>query len=89
MCKTSVPFFFLYNNQLDALISQLFWNETLHVTDSSSVHHQELLTVNLAMVYVIQACRQLSSSSRIRMELSKILIRMELSNILILLESCL
>ena len=28
--------------QLDALISQIyFWNETLHVSDSSSVHHLE------------------------------------------------
>jgi hypothetical protein len=37
------------------------------VSDSSSVHHQELLTVHSAMVYVIQVCRELSS--RIRMEL--------------------
>jgi hypothetical protein len=50
--------------------SNLFWNETLHVSDSSSVHHLELFTVHSAMVYtyVIQVCRQLSSS-RIRMEL--------------------
>jgi len=28
-------------NELDALISQIyFWNKTLHVSDSSSVHHQ-------------------------------------------------
>jgi hypothetical protein len=39
----------------------------MHVSDSSSVHHQELFTVLSAMVYVIQVCRQLSS--RIRMEL--------------------
>jgi hypothetical protein len=26
--------------------SNLFWNETLHVLDSSSVHHQELFTVH-------------------------------------------
>jgi hypothetical protein len=32
----------------------LFWIETLHVSDSSSVHHQELFTVHSAMVYVIQ-----------------------------------
>jgi len=33
-------------NQLDALISQIYsWNETLHVSDSSSVHHQEFSTV--------------------------------------------
>ena len=41
--------------QLDALISQIyFWNKTLHVSGSSSVHHQEFFTVNTAMVYVIQ-----------------------------------
>ena len=38
------------------------WNETLHVSDSSSVRHQEFFTVNTAMVYVIQvmltACKQ-------------------------------
>ena len=44
----------LYYNQLDVLISQIyFWNKTLHVSDSSSVHHQELFTVHTAMVYVI------------------------------------
>ena len=36
--------------------TNLFWNETLHVSDSSSVHHQEFSTVHTAMVYVIQVC---------------------------------
>jgi hypothetical protein len=51
---------FPYNKKkLDALISQLrLGNETLHVSDSSSVHHQELFTANSAMVYVIQVCRR-------------------------------
>ena len=59
---------FLYQNQRDALISlQIYsWNETLHVSDTSSVHHQEYFTVHIAMVYVLQFCRQLAS--RIRME---------------------
>ena len=58
---------FLKCNQLDALISQFyFWNETLHVSDSSSVHHQEFFTVDAAMVHVIHVCWQLAS--RIRME---------------------
>ena len=39
-----------------------FWNKTLHVSDSTSVHHQEFFTVHTAMVYVIQvlltACEQ-------------------------------
>jgi len=44
---------FLQQNQLDALISQIyFWNKTLHVSDSSCVHHQEFFTVHTAMVYV-------------------------------------
>jgi len=35
-------------NQLDALISQIYsWNETLCVSDSFSVHHQEFFTVKL------------------------------------------
>jgi len=39
----------------------------LHVSDSSSAHHQEFFTVHTAMVYVIQVCWQLGS--RIRIEL--------------------
>jgi hypothetical protein len=58
--------------------SNLFWNETLHVSDSSSAHHQELFTVHSAMVYVIQVCRQLSSR-----------IRMVSSILILLLDSCL
>ena len=43
---------------MDALISQIyFWNKTLHVSDSSSVHHQEFFTVNTAMV-CHTACEQ-------------------------------
>jgi len=57
--------------------SNLFWKETLRVSDISFVHHQTFFTVHTAMVYVIQACRQPSSR-----------IRMERSSILILLESC-
>jgi len=35
------------------LTSQIyFWNKTLHVSDSFSVHHQEFFTVHTAMVYV-------------------------------------
>ena len=40
-------FFFLIIIQLDTLISQIYsWNETLHVSDSSSVNHQEFFTVH-------------------------------------------
>ena len=37
-------------NQQDALISQIyFWNRTLHVSDSFSVHHPESSTVHTAI----------------------------------------
>ena len=42
----------------------LFCNETLHVSDSSSVYHQEYFTVHTAMVYVIPVCWQLASCPR-------------------------
>jgi len=49
--------YILIINQLDALISQIyFWNKTLRVLDSSSVHYQEFFTVHTAVVYVIQVC---------------------------------
>ena len=34
--------------------SNLFWNKTPHVSDSSSLHHQEFFTVHTAMVHTIQ-----------------------------------
>jgi len=46
--------------------SLLFWYETPHVSDSSSVHRQEFFTARTAMVYVVPVCGQLAS--RIRME---------------------
>ena len=45
--------------------TNLFCHETLHVSNSSSVHNQEFIySVHSAMVYVIQVCRQLSSRTR-------------------------
>ena len=39
----------------DALISQIYFcQETLHVSGSSSAHHQEFSTVHSALVYVMQ-----------------------------------
>jgi len=56
-----------YKKQVEAVISQFFFLEnTLHVSTSSSVHHQEFFTVHTAMVSVIQVCWQLTS--RIRTE---------------------
>jgi hypothetical protein len=36
------------------IFANVFCNETLHVSDSSSVRHQEFVTVHTAMVYVTQ-----------------------------------
>ena len=44
LCMVDNPpmFLFSYNNPTRCTnFSNLFWNETLHVSDSSSVHHQE------------------------------------------------
>jgi hypothetical protein len=53
---------FSYNPTTCTSFSNLFWKETLHVSDSSSVHHQEFFTVHKAVVYVIcvflTACKQ-------------------------------
>jgi hypothetical protein len=52
VCKVSYT-----KTKLDALISQIYsWNKTLHVSDNSSVHHQEFFTVHTAIVYFIQVC---------------------------------
>jgi len=56
--------FFIIKSTRCTNFTNLFWHETLHVSDSSSVHHQEFVTVHSAMVYVIQVCRQLSSRTR-------------------------
>jgi hypothetical protein len=37
----------------------LFWNENLQVSDSSSVHYQVLFAIHSAMVYVIQVCKHI------------------------------
>ena len=45
--------------------SNLFWNETLNVSDSSSVHHQDFSTVHTSTLCVIHVCWQLASRIRI------------------------
>jgi len=44
--------------------SILFCNKTVHVSDSSFVHHQEFCTVHMAMVYVLQFADSLRAASR-------------------------
>jgi len=41
---------FLFNNQPDALINQIYCHKTLHVSGIFSAHHQEFSTVNSALV---------------------------------------
>ena len=47
-------------------ILEIIFGIKLHVSDSSSFHHQEFFTVHTATVYVIQVCWQIAS--RIRTE---------------------
>jgi hypothetical protein len=69
---TKYPTFFIIRPTRCIKFSILFWNETLHVSDSSSFHHQEYFTVHTAVVYVIPFCGPFASG--IRMELRSILI---------------
>ena len=47
------------HRKLDALISQIyFWNKTLHVSDSSPVHHQQFFTVHTANGICHKTCEQ-------------------------------
>ena len=47
-----VSIFFVIKPTRCINFTNLFWNETLHVSDSSSVHHREFIHCN------IQVCRQ-------------------------------
>ena len=54
MWPCNVTNFFLIK-PTDALISQIYFcQKTLHVSDSSSAHHQEFSTIHSALVYVEQ-----------------------------------
>ena len=41
---------------MHSFLKFIFGKKNLNVSDSSSVHYQEFLTVHTAMVYVIQVC---------------------------------
>jgi len=47
---------------IDSLISQIYsWNETLHVSDSSSVHHQEFFRIRMelrSILILLASCQQ-------------------------------
>ena len=51
-------------NWMHYFLKFIFGIKLLHVSDSSSVHHQEFFTVHTAMVYVIQVCWQLAKKIR-------------------------
>ena len=56
---------FLYNKtNRRTNFPNLFCQETLHVSDTSSAHHQEFSTVHSALVYVMQVWWQFSSTTR-------------------------
>jgi hypothetical protein len=40
--------FYIIKTQIDALISQIYFGMKLHVSDSSSVHHQEFIHCKLS-----------------------------------------
>ena len=44
----SVIFFFIIKPTICINFTTLFWHETLHVSDSSSVHHQEFIHFTLS-----------------------------------------
>jgi len=53
-------FFFIIKPTRCTNFTNLFWHETLHVSESSSVHHQEFIHCTLSN----GTCRWLSSSTR-------------------------
>jgi hypothetical protein len=63
-CKLSAPVHrdeFLYQNQPDTLISEIyFWNKSLHVSDSSCVHHQEIFRPEPVLQAVSTPVRQVA-----------------------------
>jgi len=47
---------FLFNNQSDALIIQIYCHKTVHVSGIFSAYHQEFSTVHSALVSFMQVC---------------------------------
>jgi len=54
--KKKKNIFYKHGYDIKCIFKIYFWNKTLHVSDSSSVHHEEFFTVHTAMVYVIKVC---------------------------------
>jgi len=49
-------------------VPNLFYQEILHVSDSSSAHHQEFSTVHSALVHVMRLWLQLSNTTRMKLQ---------------------
>jgi len=62
-----LPRFFIMKPTRCTNFTNLFWHETLLVSGSSSVHHQEFIHCTLSNGICIQVCRQLSSRTRMEM----------------------
>jgi hypothetical protein len=55
---------FFLNNQLDALIVQIYCPKALHVSGTFSAHHQEFSTVHSALVSFVQVLMTASKQSQ-------------------------
>jgi hypothetical protein len=62
-CSVLLPDFFIIQPTRRTNFTNLFWHETLHVSGSSSVHHQWFIYRTLSNGICHTGCRQLSSCS--------------------------
>ena len=63
LCPSSGVFHCAHSNGIchTGLLTTCEQDQDRHVSDSSSVHHQEFFTVHTAAVYVLQVCWQLAA----------------------------
>jgi hypothetical protein len=59
--NVKVVSFFIIKPTRCTNFSNLFWDETLHISDNSFVHHQEFSTVHTAVVYTYMSYRCVDS----------------------------
>ena len=58
---------FLFNNQPDALINQIYCHKTLHISGIFSAHHQEFSTVHTCTAFHPDSAWILSSQTRMKL----------------------
>ena len=68
MSLVSTDIFLFSKSKRRTNFPNLFCQETLHVSDGSSAHHQEFSTVHSALVYVMQFWWQLSSTTGMELQ---------------------